>query len=213
MVKHTKEFIEKHERLIQKRENEKLEKKLKREELRKANYEKKKAKNREKYRQMRENNPEEYAQYISTMMKYRIIYKERKKNELLERFKGYAIYYNDDGSIRYFVNADGDVYTKNGRFIKGSKHPLGYVSICGKMKHRIVWEAFNGKILNGYEVDHINTIRDDNRLENLRVCTHRENCNNPLSIENYARHNKSVDRSYLRKHRDNYIENRIADDE
>ena len=34
-----------------------------------------------------------------------------------------------------------------------------------------------------YPIDHINTIRDDNRIENLRWCTQKENLNNPISIE------------------------------
>ena len=47
--------------------------------------------------------------------------------------------------------------------------------------HRLVWEAFNGEIPEGMEIDHINTIRDDNRLENLRCVTPKENRNNPLT--------------------------------
>lgn len=65
-------------------------------------------------------------------------------------------------------------------------HPNGYdrITLCkdGKKKlaqvHRLVWEAFMGKIPEGYEIDHINTVRDDNRLENLRCVTHKENQNN-----------------------------------
>lgn len=37
--------------------------------------------------------------------------------------------------------------------------------------HRIVYEAFNGKIPDGMGVVHINKINDDNRLENLRIET------------------------------------------
>ena len=33
------------------------------------------------------------------------------------------------------------------------------------------------------EIDHINTVRDDNRLENLRVVTRKENMNNPKTID------------------------------
>ena len=35
----------------------------------------------------------------------------------------------------------------------------------------------------GCDVDHINTIRSDNRAVNLRVCSHRDNCNNYLTIK------------------------------
>ena len=49
--------------------------------------------------------------------------------------------------------------------------------------HRLVYETFIGDIPQGYEIDHINAIRDDNRIENLKLCTHKENMNNPLSIQ------------------------------
>lgn len=51
--------------------------------------------------------------------------------------------------------------------------------------HRLVWETFKGSIPDVYVIDHINTIRNDNRLENLRCVTQKENINNPLSIQNH----------------------------
>lgn len=44
--------------------------------------------------------------------------------------------------------------------------------------HRIIWEMFNGKIPEGMEIDHINGVRDDNRIENLRCVTKQENALN-----------------------------------
>lgn len=41
--------------------------------------------------------------------------------------------------------------------------------------HRIVWEAFNGPIPNGYEVNHIDENTHNNRLDNLNLMTHEEN--------------------------------------
>ena len=43
--------------------------------------------------------------------------------------------------------------------------------------HRFVWEACNGQIPEGYEVNHINEIKSDNRLSNLNLMTHKENTN------------------------------------
>lgn len=56
--------------------------------------------------------------------------------------------------------------------------------------HILVFETFIGKVNQGYELDHQNTIRDDNRLDNLRLVTHRENCNNPLTIKHFSEAHK-----------------------
>lgn len=44
---------------------------------------------------------------------------------------------------------------------------------CAKMCsiHRLVWEAFNGPIPEGMQVNHINEVKTDNRLENLNLLT------------------------------------------
>ena len=49
--------------------------------------------------------------------------------------------------------------------------------------HRLVWEAFNGSISEGYEINHLNEKKFDNRLENLNLMTHRENINYGTGIE------------------------------
>ena len=43
--------------------------------------------------------------------------------------------------------------------------------------HRLVWEAFNGQIPEGLQVNHINEVKTDNRLSNLNLMTAKENCN------------------------------------
>lgn len=62
----------------------------------------------------------------------------------------------------------------------------GYKRCCDSNRkmflvHRAVYETFIGEIPEDCEIDHINTKRDDNRLENLRAVTHKENTRNPLT--------------------------------
>ena len=57
--------------------------------------------------------------------------------------------------------------------------------------HRLVLSTFNPiENMNQLDVDHINTIRTDNRLENLRWTSRKENCNNPLSKIHYSESRK-----------------------
>lgn len=93
----------------------------------------------------------------------------------------------------FTVKDDGTVINKFGRKV-GHKQKNGYmyVTVCGKqiLMHRFVWEAFNGEIPDGMEIDHINTIRSDNRLENMRLVTSKENKHNPITLATYKISNK-----------------------
>lgn len=91
----------------------------------------------------------------------------------------YDRYVDDDLVIyRYDMNNDKLVQCK-------PYNIKGYINIKTKLglktAHRIIWETFVGEIPEGYEIDHINTNKTDNRLENLQIVTHKENMNNPLT--------------------------------
>ncbi len=62
----------------------------------------------------------------------------------------------------------------------GTKKPKGYMVAVVDRKmyrvHHLVWMYHHGHFVP--ELDHINRQRDDNRIENLRSCTHSQNLGN-----------------------------------
>lgn len=52
--------------------------------------------------------------------------------------------------------------------------------------HRLIAESFIPNQENKPNIDHINTIRTDNRIENLRWVTQKENSNNPISVKHMS---------------------------
>lgn len=86
----------------------------------------------------------------------------------------------------YYVSELGDVYScKQGEFMRklktSSVHGYSVVSLCkegrepvSRRVHRLVAESFL-PIRNAPHVNHINGVRDDNRVSNLEWCTAKEN--------------------------------------
>ena len=69
----------------------------------------------------------------------------------------------------------------------GGGYPFAVLYKNGKGKqvkvHRLVAKHFISNPDNKPCIDHINGIKTDNRACNLRWCTHKENCNNPVTKE------------------------------
>ena len=56
----------------------------------------------------------------------------------------------------------------------------------GYYVHRFVYECFNGIIPDGEVIDHVNNIKDDNRLCNLQMMTQQENCKKSAKRRDYT---------------------------
>lgn len=82
-------------------------------------------------------------------------------------------------------------YKRTGHYkiLKTTKNHKGYLSVGlyrnnkkeSVLVHRLVCKTFIPNPENKPHIDHINTIRDDNRIENLRWVTPKENSSNPIT--------------------------------
>ena len=81
----------------------------------------------------------------------------------------------------FHYHSDGSLSRDDRRNSTGSYDKDGYLIIKVKRKqfkaHRLIWFLFRGEFPDG-EIDHINRVRTDNRIENLRVVTRQENVDN-----------------------------------
>lgn len=75
-------------------------------------------------------------------------------------------------------------HTGKEKILRPGKNSSGYLQVClykdGKkslLVHRLVWEAFNGPIHKGMQINHLNERKDQNNLENLSLMTAKENTN------------------------------------
>ena len=103
---------------------------------------------------------------------------------------------------RFFYYLDGKLYWKVARGKKrigdraGNSSTSGYryVMLDGKnyLEHRVIWRIVNGAWPTG-ELDHINGTRNDNRIENLRECSRKENLYNTSSHVDSSSKYKGVD--------------------
>lgn len=117
----------------------------------------------------------------------------------IEVWKAHPIYKNYEASN--FGNIRSLNYYRTGK-TKELKQSLnktdGYlyfgIWVDSKLKtiksHRFIFECWNGLIPKGLEIDHIDTVRNNNSLSNLRLGTSKENSNNVLTRQKLINNTK-----------------------
>lgn len=88
----------------------------------------------------------------------------------------------------HYDYGDGKLYRKYKNHNHTEGKQCGYVDLRGYVRtklfskmtfaHRVIWEMHNGEIPKGMEIDHINGVKHDNRIENLRCVDRWINCKN-----------------------------------
>ena len=114
-------------------------------------------------------------------------------------------YYQHPVFTNYAASKEGGVINvKTGRKMKMCKNHAGYYRFGLQHKkrrktyfqHRFVFEAIKGVIPEGFEIDHKNEVKTDNRIINLQLLTHQQNIekskNKPIVSINVESSKKKV---------------------
>ena len=141
---------------------------------------------------------EEYKKYLPVPMEVVNCFEpwfyvtDNYKISLIGRVK--SLNYNHTGKeVILKQNTDKDGYSRVCIYIGGK--------VYNKQVHRLLYQAIFGRIDDGLQIDHLTTVRDDNRLFNLKVATPKENQNNPITKDRLDNSNKkkAQDPEWLKK--------------
>jgi len=102
---------------------------------------------------------------------------------------------NYEGLYSFDLNTNQVYGHKRNKYLKpqlenGNNGGYYQISLCKNNKiyrpklHRLIYEIYNGTIPDKMQVDHINRIRTDNRIENLRLVTNSQNQMNTKTRKN-----------------------------
>ena len=88
----------------------------------------------------------------------------------------------------YLCSTDGQ-FMRNNKLLKVAQHKSGYANIrlykdgqpTTFRAHRVIFMTFVREIPLGYEINHKNGIKNDNRLCNLEMCTHSQNLHHAIN--------------------------------
>lgn len=105
---------------------------------------------------------------------------------------------------RYIGSVKHDIYVSNyGNVNDNGKITHPKRTILGEKVYRVIAQLFVPNPENKPEVDHIDTNRNNNRADNLRWVTHKENMNNPITLQRLIDSNKGERNGmYGKKHSD-----------
>ena len=94
---------------------------------------------------------------------------------------------SEDGKIIHIIKRDTHKGNKsNNGYLRLNVRKHGQSRQKTHQTHRFVWECFNGVIPEGKVIDHINNDKEDNRLCNLQLITHQQNCKKSAKDRDYT---------------------------
>jgi len=113
---------------------------------------------------------------------------------------------------RKVVNLRGTQYTIKAKLLTQKPNKAGYIynTFCidrtedRQLVHRVIYQTFIGVIPEGKEVDHINNIKSDNSVNNLRSATRSQNIANTNRVGVYFCKNTRKWRATISKDYKNY---------
>lgn len=97
-------------------------------------------------------------------------------NDIFE-YRDWALYWRIKPGKSMLLGSKAGTIRKNGYLSVGFGRSEFYI-------HRIVWEMHNGSIPDLMQIDHIDQIRTNNKIENLRLVTSAENNRNQTMQHN-----------------------------